>query len=536
MKMTVSRKIILVSSASVALSTVVALFVQSMALHSQGIELTRNTMRASVVAAESMRASISSLRARNSFDDAAIVQEAKSAADFRQTRLYDTVPVVAAWKSIEKVAQQEGFEFRVPKRHARNSRNEPTGPESAILDFLEKSGQEEYFMADRAANLIVYARPIRLTQDCLTCHGDPANSPTRDGKDVLGFPMENWREGEIHGAFVLTAHLDQVDHVASARAQSAAMRSTLLWMLPAALIIGLGFLWYGRKSIVRPLLEVVEATRRSSAETSGASRQIAAASQSLAQSATEQAASLDEISGSLGSVTDKTRDTADGAQQAKSLADETSAAAVRGAEDMARMDQAMGEIRTATQSVSRIVKTIDEVAFQTNILALNAAVEAARAGEAGSGFAVVADEVRSLAQRSAQAARETTTLVTDALDRTTRGAQICSEVVTRLKEIENRGTPLNQAVGVIASAASEQRANIERVTRSVAELNQTTQGVAANAEQSAAAASELNSQSQHLMDAIDALSQLVGAEAIDQAEAALSGKPRVNSGARILLH
>ena len=195
-----------------------------------------------------------------------------------------------------------------------------------------------------------------------------------------------------------------------------------------------------------------------------ASQQIARGSQGLAQSATEQAASIAEISSSLAIVTGKTRDMADGASQAKSLADETSAAAARGVEDMARMDEAMDQIRTATQSVSKIVKTIDDVAFQTNILALNAAVEAARAGEAGAGFAVVADEVRNLAQRSAQAARETNTLVGDALDRTTRGAQICSDVVTRLKEIEARGKPLNDAMGAIASAAVEQRATIERFT------------------------------------------------------------------------
>jgi methyl-accepting chemotaxis protein len=511
--MTLGKKIILVSSASVTLSTAVALLVQSVTMRTQGIELTRNTMRAAVIAAESMRASISSLRARRAFDDAAILEEARTAADIRQTRLYDTIPVVAAWKSVEQVARKEGFEFRVPKRHARNPKNEPTPSEAAILDSLGKSGQEEYFVADRAANVIVYARPIRLTSDCLSCHGDPNSSPTHNGKDLLGLPMEGWREGEVHGAFVLTAHLDQVDHVASARAQSAAMRTTLLWMLPTGLIIGLGFFWYSRKSIIQPLLEVIRSTRMSSNETTDASKQIAAASQSLAQSATEQAASIEEINGSLAHVTEKTRSTADGARQAKSLADETSAAAVRGAADMTRMDQAMGEIRTATQSVSKIVKTIDEVAFQTNILALNAAVEAARAGEAGAGFAVVADEVRNLAQRSAQAAKETTTLVGDALERTTRGAQICTDVVARFREIEARGKPLNDAVGAIASAAGEQRSNIERVTTSVGELNQATQGVAANAEQSAAAATQLNAQSEHLMDAIEALSALVGAQA-----------------------
>ena len=176
------------------------------------------------------------------------------------------------------------------------------------------------------------------------------------------------------------------------------------------------------------------------------------------------------------------------------------------------MDKAMGEIRSATESVSRIVKIIDEVAFQTNLLALNAAVEAARAGEAGNGFAVVADEVRNLAQRSAQAARDTTSLVGDALERTAHGTQICAGVVQRLKEIEDRGKPLNVAVGGIASAAGEQRVNVDRFTTSVGELNQVTQTIAANAEESAAAASELSAQSEYLMEAIDSLRELVGAE------------------------
>ena len=190
--MTVGKKIILISAASVTLSTAVALIVQSMTVRSQGIEMTRNTMRAAMIAAESMRASISGMRARKSFDDAAMLQEAKGAPDYRQIRLYDTIPVVAAWKSIEQVARQEGFEFRVPKRHPRNPKNEPNASEEPILDFLEKSGQDEYFKADRSANLIVYARPIRLTVDCLTCHGDPGPVPRTTARMR---PDSPWKTG-----------------------------------------------------------------------------------------------------------------------------------------------------------------------------------------------------------------------------------------------------------------------------------------------------------------------------------------------------
>jgi methyl-accepting chemotaxis protein len=508
--MGIGKRVILVSTASVILSTAVALMVTRMAVRSQAIELTRNTMRAAILAAENIRGSMAALRSRQTFDEASIQKELRTAPDVRKTRMFDTVPVVSAWRSIEKVADREGFEFRVPKRHARNPKNEPTAVEEKILDDLESSGKDEYFFSDRAANLIVYARPIRLTADCLMCHGDPATSPTHDGKDVVGFPMEGWKEGEVHGAFVLTAHLDQVDHVASAGAAAAAMRTTLLWMLPTALLIGLAAFIYTKRYLVRPLFEVIETASASSGETAEASRQIASASQSLAQSATEQAASLDAIQETLDGFTAKTKNAALGAQQAKSLADATGEAAMAGAGDMARMDEAMGDIRTATQSVAGLVKTIDEVALQTNLLALNASVEAARAGEAGAGFAIVADEVRNLAQRSANAARETATLVADALESANRGAELCKDVVARFKQIESRGKPLNEAATYIATATSERQSDMQRVNASVAEMNQVVQGVASHAEESAAAAAQLNAQAENLMSAIDRLRSLVG--------------------------
>jgi methyl-accepting chemotaxis protein len=508
--MTIGRKVIVVATGSVLLSTLTAMWVQRMVIGDQGIALTRNTMSAAVTAAEEVRNSMSSLRTRHAFDDAAMEREAKQGGDFRRTSLYDSVPIVAAWNSIHEVAQREGFEFRVPKRHARNPQNEPTVEEAAILDALENSGQEEYFAANKGANLIVYARPIRLTEDCLVCHGDPANSPTHDGKDALGFPMEGWRAGQIHGAFVLKAHLDQVDHVASAKAQSDARQTTVLWMIPTGSFIATVFFWYSKRDIIRPLGKIIATVGASSSETTSAANQIASASQSLAQSATEQAASLEEINSSLGTISEKTKNTTDGARRAKTLTEQTSEAALNAVADMNRMKEAMDEIEEASQGVARIIKAIDEIAFQTNVLALNAAVEAARAGEAGAGFAVVADEVRNLAQRSAGSAKETTTLVGNAIERTHRGAEICRQVVERLQEIESRGKPLDEAVGSINDAAEDQRASIERVASSVSEMSSITQGVAAHAEESASASVQLNAQSESLMQAIEELSQLVG--------------------------
>jgi methyl-accepting chemotaxis protein len=510
MPTTIAGKIAVATLTSVALSTGVALFVQRLTIHNQGIELTRNTMRAAVMAAENTRASVSKLRSGHAFNEALLVQEAKASSDFRQTDLYRSVPVVSAWNSIAGVARKEGFEFRVPKHRARNPQNEPTPEEAAILDTLERSGQEEYFAANRSANLIVYARPIRLTADCLVCHGDPANSPTHDGKDSIGFAMEGWKEGELHGAFVLKAHLDQVATVASAQAQSAAMQQTVLWMVPTAILIGVMFLWYSRRSIIAPLSKVVHAVEASSSETTAASNQIAASSQSLAQSATEQASSIESIQNALDKVAEEARAAAAGVAEARELANRTGEAAVRGTEQMQQMQSAMQDIQTASDSVSRIIRTIDEIAFQTNILALNAAVEAARAGESGAGFAVVADEVRSLAQRSAQAAKETAELVGNSLQRTTRGVEICTRVAQQLKEIEDRGKPLNGAMDAIAGSAGKQRDGVEQVHGSVAEMNGVIQSLAAAAEESAAASGELNAQSESLKQSITEMTVLVG--------------------------
>ena len=418
--------------------------------------------------------------------------------------------MVSAWNSISDVAKNEGFEFRVPKRRARNPQNEPTPEEATILEILERTGKAEYFVADRAANLVVYARPIRLSVDCLSCHGDPANSPTHDGKDSIGFPMEGWREGEMHGAFVLKAHLDQVDHVASAKAQSAALQQTLIWMLPTAILICIVFLWYSRRSIIAPLSKVVRSVHASSSETTSASNQIASSSQALAQSTTEQASSIEAIRESLDQVAGQTRVTASGVERARSLADRTNESALRGGEQMRQMQSAMQDIQTASESVSRIIRTIDEIAFQTNILALNAAVEAARAGESGAGFAVVADEVRSLAQRSAQAAKETTELVGNSLERTGRGVDICTRVAQQLKEIEDRGKPLNDAMEDISGGAAKQRQSVEQVHTAVSEMNGMIQSLAAAAEESAAAASELNAQSECLRQSINDMTVLVG--------------------------
>ena len=293
--------------------------------------------------------------------------------------------------------------------------------------------------------------------------------------------------------------------------------------------------------IVRSLNLVLRETSLSltqgAEQIAAASGQVSSASQTLAEGASEQAASLEEISSSLEELSSTTKHNAENAGAAKVAADEARSTAEHGAEEMHKMDQAMAAIRESSTEISKIIKTIDEIAFQTNILALNAAVEAARAGEAGAGFAVVADEVRTLAQRCATAARETTDKISDAAARSELGARLSTGVAGSLREIVTKTREVDRLIAEVANASREQSSGLEQVNTAVSQMDKVTQGNAASAEETASAAEELNAQSVELRGAADRLAALVGLQApataivapapVARASAAPAAQPRV---------
>jgi len=417
------------------------MLVQRMVIREQGIAAARNHMRGMLLEAENVRSSISTLNTAKAFDSTRLGEELKHTRDIRSTSLYMTVPVVSAWRAIEHVATAEGYEFRVPKFQPRNPKNMPSGEEARILRSFEDGRAAEFFEIDKASGVMTYARPIRLTEDCLACHGDPKNSPTGDGKDILGFQMENWRAGEVHGAFILKAKMDAVDAVIRA-----GILSTVSWTAPVALAIAGLFLWLTRHGVVRPLRVSIASLRSASRETSLSSKQISAATMALAQSMTEQAASIEETQTSLEQMSTATASAADFAKGASTQAGETKSLAELGLSETRALREAMHKMEESSHDAAKIIKTIDEVAFQTNLLALNAAVEAARAGSAGAGFAVVADEVRRLAQRCAEAARQTNDIIGSSAARTNASVQLGDQVSTRLATIATRCEEVNQAV------------------------------------------------------------------------------------------
>lgn len=302
----------------------------------------------------------------------------------------------------------------------------------------------------------------------------------------------------------------------------------ICFFLVIALITAVGLAWYIAKSTNLVLREIAESLDQGALQTAAAAKQVSTASQTLSSASSEQASSVEETSASLEEMTSMIRATSENAQKAKQLALESRTVADAGFSTMAEMDMTMAEMNQAmvaidvsSAEVAKIVKDIDEIAFQTNILALNAAVEAARAGEAGAGFAVVADEVRSLAQRSAAAAKETASKIENAIASSRRGSESClkgtgrsSKVSESLKHIAEKISSTDSLVGEIANAAREQSQGIEQINSAIAQMEKVTQSNAASAEESASASEELSAQAETLKDLIAKLRRLVGGEGI----------------------
>jgi len=264
------------------------------------------------------------------------------------------------------------------------------------------------------------------------------------------------------------------------------------------------------RGVTDPIRKVIEGLTSASDQVTSASAQVASSSQSLASGSSQQAASLEETSSTLEEISSMTRKNAENTQQANELSGDARTAAAKGGEAMTRMVSAINEIKTASDETAKIIKTIDEIAFQTNLLALNAAVEAARAGDAGRGFAVVAEEVRNLAMRSAEAAKDTSSMIESAQDKADQGVAVAEEVENVLNEVQSTIQSVASLIADVSAASEEQRRGVEQVNGAVAQMDSLTQSNAANAEETAAASEELSAQAQTLLSMVDALIRMVG--------------------------
>jgi len=517
---TISARSVAIAWVAVTITAIAGFLIQRSLIRKQGIDNAHVAMRNIVLAAEKTRSRTASMNAAGDFDRSALQAAVKKNSDFRASRLYGTIPVVAAWQMIEHIAQKEGYDFRVPSHQPRNPKNAPTAQEEKLLSTLTATRQEEVFEIDEQRNEMVYARPILLGEECMSCHGLPSQA-NKDGKDLLGFRMEGWHPGEMHGAFVLKTKLDKVDDQVRAGIWQGAM-----WITPVALLIGIGA-YFATRGIRGPLAEAVDvlqsvaagdltkelhvssddevgdmakAMRSMSASLRTMIGEVASSVRVLTDSASELAANSSQVTSNSQQVSDRAHSVAAAVEEMStnvvsvaSGMEQTTASLSNVATSTEQMTSTISEIanisekaRTMTENATRqavhineqmsglgraareigkVTEVITEISSQTNLLALNATIEAARAGAAGKGFAVVANEIKQLAQQTASATEDIRQKIAD----------VQSSAATGIAEIEQISKVIgdvSEIVSSIAVAIEEQAAVTRDIANNIAQASQ----------------------------------------------------------------
>ncbi len=352
-------------------------------------------------------------------------------------------------------------------------------------DFQQKA--DKLMTAQRAA--IAQAASAEEAMASLDAAGEEADGLlTRVEEAAAGEMAVAKAEGEASGRSATTA---------------------LIAVVSSAIVLGILIGVLLTRSITKPINRIIAGLTEGADQVNDASMQVSSASQQLAEGASEQASSLEETSSALEEMAAQTRTNADNAQKANELASQARQNADEGDRTMGQLNNAMTAINESSSEISKIIKVIEEIAFQTNLLALNAAVEAARAGEHGKGFAVVAEEVRNLAQRSAQAARDTTTLIEGSVNRAKEGTGVADTAAKALQAIVSDVTQVADLLNGITQASEQQALGVEQVNTAVSQMDKVTQQNAAGAEESASASEELSAQAQMVKSTVNDLVTVV---------------------------
>jgi methyl-accepting chemotaxis protein len=351
---------------------------------------------------------------------------------------------------------------------------------------------------------------VKWSEGARKAASQAVQSQTLDAIETIDGVKQYGAEADRLAASISNAELTQLDtDLRQADDLYTRNRTFMMVVLLLGAIVAPVVFWSVR-AIVAALVAFAGELRGSAAAVKRTSAHVSQSSNRLSQAAADQAASLQQTSASMEELASMTRQNAESSQRAAVLVAEVDGQVSQSNAALASMVTSMSAIEASSDKVAKIIKTIDEIAFQTNILALNAAVEAARAGESGMGFAVVADEVRNLAQRSAQAARDTAGLIEEAIANAQQGSRNVDEVNTSMASITESVARVRQLVGDVSAASREQAQGFDQVAQAIQAMEKVTATTASTAQESAAASTELDGESAAAMAVIERLDSLIG--------------------------
>lgn len=447
------------------------------------------------------------------------------------------VPIVAAMKIGAKDSEKDNYEFRVFSDEPRNEGNKASIEEMNIFKKFEGDQKLEDYITNDGNSIIVY-RPVRLTkeQGCMNCHGDPAQSPWGNGRDILGFQMENWKPGKLHGVFAIKSNISLVELKENSKRRFSST-SILAFLILNGGVLSLIFSALMIRGPIEILNSITKNLSDSGQVVSSASTQIASTSEELSQATNEQASSLQETSSSLEEINSIIDSNSTNASKSVNTSMHSLKTAEKGKEVVTHMLESMSDINISNERIMaqvqetnkevedivRIIseieaktKVINDIVFQTKLLSFNASIEAARAGEQGKGFAVVAEEVGNLASVSGNASLEISNmleastkrvqeivnnsrskievLVKNGKEKVENGAMVAKECEIVLKEIVACAESVTLMAQEIASASQEQATGIKEITNAIAQIDQVTQLNSSASSNSAKLAGDLSSQ------------------------------------------
>jgi methyl-accepting chemotaxis protein len=471
----------------------------------------------------------------------------------------EQVPVVVAMRTAEEYAGKEGMTFRTPSLHPRNQKNRATEFERRALEAFEKDASLPEFaerVMDGGREMMRYAQPVRVAQDCLQCHGDPAGE-----KDPFGYPKEGMKVGELRAAFALEAPTD----VLVQQSRSNMLATFLISFLTVLTAIAVMF-FVLRQLVIRPvkqcaefaatiarknlavedlevtaadevgeamlamntmknnLHEVVLAIADTAGHVASASEELSATSQQISANSEETSAQASVVTQATQQVSQNLQSVSTGADEMTSTiqsiatnAHQAASVASNAVQTAQAANATVAKLGDSSAEIGEVIKVITSIAQQTNLLALNATIEAARAGEAGKGFAVVANEVKELAKQTAHATEDISRKIT-AIQTDTQGA------VEAIGTITGVISQINDISGTIATAVEEQSATTNEMTRNVAdaakgsgEITRNIEGVAEAARGTSSSAQESQKAANDLAEMAAQLHNLVGQFELDQA-------------------